>query len=93
MKHLAEGNAVIAEIREIGINRVHPNCCLVCGEAEILRLCRDIKCRGLQEPIVVELVEYWFQIVDGEKRWRACKKIGWNTIKAIIVEVSLTESA
>ncbi len=82
-----------AEIREIEINKIRPNYRLVFEEDVILRLCVDIRARGLHEPVMVEVVEYWFQIIDGEKRWRACKKIGWNTIKAIIVEVSLTESA
>ena len=83
---------MIAEIREIEINKIHPNYRLVYEEEVILRLCDDIKLRGLQEPVVVELVEYWFQIVDGEKRWRACKKNGWNTIKAIILEASIAAS-
>ena len=74
------------EISELEINKIYPNHRLVFEEAVILSLCHDIKFQGLREPIVVELIECWFQIVDGEKRWRACKKIGWNTIKAIILE-------
>ena len=77
------------EIREIEIGKIRPNYRLVYDADTILRLCGDIKARGLQEPIVVELVEYWFEIVDGEKRWRACKRIGLNRIKAIILENSI----
>ncbi|MDP2743720.1 MAG: ParB N-terminal domain-containing protein [Dehalococcoidia bacterium] len=77
------------EIREIAIDKVRPNLRLVYEEDVILRLCEDIKFRGLQEPIVVELVEYWFQIVDGEKRWRACKRIGWMKVRALILEFSV----
>ncbi|MBM2831210.1 MAG: noc [Dehalococcoidia bacterium] len=77
------------EIREIAIDKIHPTLRLVYDEDVILRLCEDIEFRGLQEPIVVELVEYWFQIVDGEKRWRACKKMGWRKVKALILEVSV----
>ena len=77
------------EIREIEINKIRPNYRLVYEQDVILHLCNDIKRRGLQEPIIVELVEYWFEIVDGEKRWRACKKIGLNRIKAIILEAFL----
>lgn len=46
----------------------------------------------VESRITVELVEYWFQIVDGEKRWRACKKIGLTTISAIILESLIAES-
>ena len=79
----------MTRIWELEINKIRPNYRLVYEEGVILRLYEDIKARGLQEPIVVEMVEYWFQIVDGEKRWRACKKIGLSKIKAIILEASL----
>lgn len=78
---------MIREVREIRIDSIRPNYRLVFEEDVILRLCDDIKLHGLQEPVLVELVEYWLQIVDGEKRWRACKKIGWKKIKAIVLEV------
>jgi ParB family chromosome partitioning protein len=74
------------EIREIRIDKIRPNHRLVFHESDIHNLCGDIRRRGLQEPIKVGLVEYCFEIIDGEKRWRACKKIGWQTIQAIIVE-------
>ena len=73
-------------IREIEIDKIRPNYRLVYEADAILRLCEDIKLRGLQEPVVVELVASWFEIIDGEKRWRACKKIGLNKIRAMILE-------
>ena len=76
---------MIAEIRELDIAKIHPNLRLIFDEDIILHLSEDIRSRGLQEAIVVELVECWFEIVDGEKRWRACKKIGLTTIKARIL--------
>jgi ParB family transcriptional regulator, chromosome partitioning protein len=76
---------MISDIREINIDKIYPNRRLVFEEDTIIRLCHDIRSRGLQEAIVVEFVECWFQIVDGEKRWRACKKIGLNKVKAIII--------
>jgi len=77
------------EIREIGIDKVRPNFRLVFEEEVILRLCADIRLRGLQEPIIVEMVEYWFRIVDGEKRWRACKRLGFRKVRAVILEASI----
>jgi ParB family chromosome partitioning protein len=74
-----------AEIREVRIDKIHPNRRLIFEEDIILELCDDIRCRGLQEPIVVELVENYFQIVDGEKRWRACKKNGLDKVKVQII--------
>jgi ParB family chromosome partitioning protein len=75
-----------AEIRELGIDRIRPNYGLVFPEDIIHNLCGDITSRGLQEPITVALVEFSFEIIDGEKRWRACKKMGWPTIRAVVVE-------
>jgi len=73
-----------AEIRQIRIDRIRPNYRLVYQEEDIR--CRDICSCDLCKPITVRLVEYCFEIIDGEKRWRACKKRGRKTISAVIVE-------
>jgi ParB family transcriptional regulator, chromosome partitioning protein len=83
---------MLQQIREIDIFRIQPNRRLIFEEDVILRLCQDIKSRGLLEPLVLELIDYWFQIIEGEKRWRACKKIGLNRVKAVITETPSTES-
>ena len=76
----------IVEVREIRIDRIRPNYRLVFDEEVIRRLAVDIRRLALREPITVGLVEYRFEIIDGEKRWRACRKIGRQTIAAVIVE-------
>ena len=77
---------MVEEIIEIRIDKICPNRRLIFDQDTIIRVCYDIKLRGLMEPIVVELVGEGFRIIDGEKRWRACKKIGFTKIKAIIYE-------
>ena len=84
-------DAADAEIREIRIEMITPNYRLVCEEEVILSLCADISHRGLQEPLVAELFGHRFRIVDGEKRWRACKRIGMARVRVRIVEASTTE--
>ena len=76
---------VLREIRRVRIDKILPNRRLIFEEDVILRLCDDIKCNGMREPIIVEMVGYYFQIIDGEKRWRACKKIRLTEIKAEII--------
>jgi ParB family chromosome partitioning protein len=76
---------VLREIRRVRIDKILPNRRLIFEEDTILRLCHDIQCNGMREPIIVEMVGYNFQIIDGEKRWRACKKIGLSEIKAEII--------
>jgi ParB family chromosome partitioning protein len=76
---------MIKEMRQVRIDKIQPNRRLVFDEDVIVRLCDDIRCNGMREPIIVEMVGYHFQIIDGEKRWRACKKIGLAEVKAEII--------
>ena len=76
---------VVREIRHVRIDKIWPNRRLIFEEDIILRLCDDIKCNGMREPIIVEMAGYSFQIMDGEKRWRACRKNGMTEIKAEII--------
>ena len=75
---------VVREIRQVRIDKILPNRRLIFEEDTILQLCDDIQCNGMREPIIVEMAGYFFQIIDGERRWRACKKIGLTKIKAQI---------
>ena len=75
----------VTEIRQVRIDKILPNRRLIFEEDTILRLCDDIQCNGMKEPIIIEMAGYFFQIIDGEKRWRACKKIGMTKIKAEII--------
>ncbi|MCK4306030.1 MAG: ParB/RepB/Spo0J family partition protein, partial [Candidatus Eisenbacteria sp.] len=43
-------------------------------------LARSISANGLLEPIIVRTVGDRYEIVAGERRWRACKIAGWLEI-------------
>ncbi len=73
------------KVREIAIDKIRPNHRLIFEDAVITTLCRDIEAFGLHCPIEIELDGHRFRILDGEKRWRACKKNGMSKIKAIII--------
>ena len=47
-------------------------------------LANSIAADGLLHPIIVRLVNHSYQLVTGERRLRACKLLGWNTIPAIV---------
>ncbi len=47
-------------------------------------LARSISANGLLEPIIVRTVGDRYEIVAGERRWRACKIAGWLEIPAIV---------
>jgi len=72
--------------REIQISRVSPNFRAVYTSECIEDTAQSIKSRGQLEPILIWFQHDSFRILDGEKRWRACKKLGIKTIRAIITE-------
>jgi ParB family chromosome partitioning protein len=80
-----------SKVREIDLTRINPNLRFVCENDSIEELCVSIRCHGQQEPIQVCFTGDDFRIVNGEKRWRACKKLGLTKIKAIIVETEEEE--
>jgi ParB family chromosome partitioning protein len=59
----------------------------------VAELAESIRQEGLLQPIVVREVEGRFQLIAGERRWRACKTLGLKTIIARIVQVSESSAA
>ena len=76
------------KIEWIKIEVIKPNRRLVCRVESVEKLIESIRAEGLREPIEIYFTGEEFRIIDGEKRWRACKKIGFRKIKAVIMEVS-----
>ncbi len=55
-------------------------------EETLEELAQSIKQYGLLQPIIVSRKQDYYEIVAGERRWRACKKAGISEIPAIIRE-------
>ena len=72
------------KITEVEPNRNQPR--KQFNEESLEELASSIKQYGLIQPIIVTKKEDYYQIVAGERRWRACKKAGLSTIQAIIRE-------
>lgn len=47
--------------------------------SEFNKVVESIKLKGLRQPIIVRENE-GFEIIDGEQRWTACKKLGYENI-------------
>ncbi|MFZ0930367.1 MAG: ParB N-terminal domain-containing protein [Syntrophobacteraceae bacterium] len=73
------------DIREIEVRKISPNRRIVCSAECIEEIEHAIKSRGHQEPIHICFKHDSFRILDGEKRFRACKRLGMNTIKAVVI--------
>lgn len=57
-------------------------------EAELEGLARSIKANGIVQPIIVRRKGNSYQIVAGERRWRAAQRANLNKIPSVIREVS-----
>ena len=55
---------------------------------EIQELANSIKKNGLLQPISVRKSGETYQIISGERRWRACQFAGLNEIPVIVKDVS-----
>ncbi len=65
----------------------------VFNEAKLNELAESIRETGLIQPIVVRHAASGYQIVAGERRWRAHRMIGKEAIKVVAIEISDEEMA
>jgi ParB family chromosome partitioning protein len=78
-------------VEEIVPNRFQPRTVFVDEKIEELSL--TIRTHGIIQPIVVRQVDGRYEIIAGERRFRAVKKLGWETIPAIVKDFNDTETA
>ncbi|WP_290033418.1 nucleoid occlusion protein [Ligilactobacillus cholophilus] len=80
------------EIKQIIPNRFQPR--QVFSQQKITELAETIKEHGLLQPIVLrEYEENKYEIIAGERRFRAIKYLGWSEVPAIVKTMSDNESA
>ncbi len=72
------------DIREIGIEKISPNLRMIYSAECIEEMVQYIKRQGRVEPISIRFEYDSFRILDGEKRWRACKRLGMKRVRAVI---------
>jgi ParB family transcriptional regulator, chromosome partitioning protein len=56
-------------------------------EQALDELARSIKTSGIIQPLVVRPIGLRFQLIAGERRWRAAQRAGLNKVSAIVKEV------
>jgi ParB family chromosome partitioning protein len=77
-------------LREIPVEQIVPNRRQPrtdFDQAALESLASSIKSAGLMQPVMVRPIASGFELVAGERRWRAAKLIGLATIPAVIREV------
>lgn len=58
------------------------------GKAEMAELSADIAVRGLLQPILVRKTSKGFEIIAGERRYRATEMAGLKTMNALVTEMT-----
>jgi ParB family chromosome partitioning protein len=85
------------EIRKLPLSDIVPNRFqprTVFDDDKISELSLTIRTHGIIQPIVVREYEQGkFEIIAGERRFRAVTKLGWDTIPAIVKDFNDAETA
>lgn len=84
-----EGEVADLLVSEIQPNPYQPR--MHFDEVGIAELKRSILEQGVIQPIVVRRLDTGYQIITGERRWRAVREAGLDTIPALIREISSAE--
>jgi ParB family transcriptional regulator, chromosome partitioning protein len=87
-------NALLGVIDDIPISKLRASKSKLRSSALNLdELVGSIRQRGLLQPIVVRgLEDQYYQIIAGNRRYEACKKLSWRKITCNIVELDDKES-
>jgi len=77
--------------REIDIDLLEPNRFQprqVFLEAKLEELAQSIRVHGFIQPIVVRRAGERYQIIAGERRWRAAQRLGLSRVPVVIRSIS-----
>lgn len=84
--HMGTGNRVLnLPLEEISPNPFQPR--KEFDEIELKELAKSISNFGVIQPVIVRKNKEGYQLIAGERRYRACKMIGQQHIPAIIQEI------
>lgn len=85
------------EVVQIPVDLVQPNRYqprAIFNNEKISELAQTIHTHGMIQPIVLrKLNETEYELIAGERRWRAVQSLGWETVPAIIREMSESQTA
>ena len=82
--------ALIVDLESIHPNPEQPRTQF--DETELAELSESIQKHGLLQPILVREVADGYQIIAGERRWQACKKLGLEKVPVNVTEADDAKS-
>ena len=77
-------------LRELPVGSVLPNPYqprTEMNEEALVELTASIEASGLLQPVVVRPKNGKFELIAGERRWRAIQRLGWAKIPAVVKDV------
>ena len=77
-------------LRELAVAQVHPNPYQPrthIDEGALAELAESMAASGLLQPVVVRAHGGGYELIAGERRWRAAQRLGWTRIPAVVKEV------
>ena len=86
-----ESNVSKDSVSLIDINEIKPNASQprqFFNEEKIDELAASIAVHGIIQPIIVKQTEKGFEIIAGERRWRAARKAGLKQVPGIVKELT-----
>ncbi len=105
-KRIALGKGLGALLPELG--QAEPRALLFCGIEEIIpnrsqprkhfdesklqELAESIKEKGILEPLIVRKMEQGYELIVGERRWRAAQKAGLKEVPVLVKETERREA-
>ncbi|MCX7970341.1 MAG: ParB/RepB/Spo0J family partition protein [Negativicutes bacterium] len=79
---IADDRIVEVPIDSLTANPYQPRGCF--DDQGLEELAASLRQQGLMQPLIVRQTDDGWQIVAGERRWRAAKKAGWATVRAVV---------
>jgi ParB family transcriptional regulator, chromosome partitioning protein len=79
------------ELRELDIDLLDPSRFQprqIFSEAKLEELAKSIKTHGFVQPVVVRQNGQRFQIIAGERRWRAAQRLGLPKLPVVVKQIS-----
>jgi len=76
-------------LREVPVTQVRPNPFQPrrsFDEAALVELADSIKASGLLQPLVVRAAGSAYELIAGERRWRAVQRLGWAVVPVVLRE-------
>lgn len=77
-------------LRELPVSAIKPNPFQPrreFDESALADLAASIEASGLLQPVVVRSSHGGYELIAGERRWRAVQRLGWQKVPAVVKEV------